>query len=187
MSFKDGKNLPPNRQQKLYTQLSADGRFDSFEDYSTKETYQAVMKWLSLTKYSLFGTITFRFGGQSRDSLEGIARRVKRFLGKKIQDLRIVFVFEEHRLNGTPIPSYHIHFLVESTTTPIAAFKAKLNSICKRIRGDGLYRVCIGITDVREIFDQKDLVDYLSKSIRQGDCSKLQIDYINSDLPMYQP
>lgn len=176
----------PNRTQKLYTQLCVESRLESFDDYATKETYEAVLKWLSIKEYSMVGTITFRFGGEHRDSLEGVARRLKRFLSKKIDGLRIVFVFEQHRLMGTERPRYHIHFLIEPVEIAPGHLKAVFNSVCRKIRGDGLRRVGIGKTDIREIYDQKDLVDYLTKPIRHGDCSLLEIDFMNSDLPKFQ-
>ena len=185
MSRATMKDSNIQRERKLLTQKAVEERNFHFEDATTQEMYEVIQKWLCGTRYQLFGTITFRYGAKNRDILEGVARRLKRLLNKSIPSIRIVFIFEDHRLRLTTTSKWHIHFLIEPLPISLPAFKAKLNASCRKIKGVGLSGVGIGKTDIREIYDQTDLVDYLTKAIRHGNCTKLDLDYMNSDLRKY--
>lgn len=173
------------REAKYYTRKNTAEIEELTDNPLPRELYEAVVKWIGSVRYDLFGTITFRYGGFSRDSLQGVARRLKKQIQGKIKNARITFVFEEHRLTGTYERRYHIHFLVEPTGLSLEVFKTRLNPILRRISNDGLRSIGVGKTDLREIYDQADLIDYLTKPLRWGDCRMLDIDYENSDLRKY--
>lgn len=172
----------PNREPKFYTRKRTAEIETLLGNSMPKETYEALENWIGVVPYKFVGTITFRYGGLCNDSLQGVSERFKTKVRKKFPDARFLFVFEEHRLMHTYHKRFHIHFMIEPLDLSLITLESKLKPVYRNIRTDGFRAVGIGRTDLQQVYDKADLLDYLTKPLRHGDCRMLNIDYVNSDL-----
>lgn len=72
-----------NRDSKYYTRKNTAEIEELTGNPIPRETYEATIRWVGAVRYDFVGTITFRYGGYNRDSLQGFVSRFNTRIKKK--------------------------------------------------------------------------------------------------------
>ena len=167
------------------------------------EEYNAIFSPLNKFPFTRFVTVTFSAPMTDEIEVVEVCRLIKRrinkfFYRRQASPLKFAFIIEADKLGYKGRSKYHIHILM---TEPINILRkaTKLQKILwfqnrfhldwfittqiRKIRSISLNsRARVKRTDIKQIYNQNCLSDYLLKQLKPSSRSRLYIDFMNSDL-----